>query len=140
MIEFTETVTIRGSVAEVVAVLCAVERWPQWHPAVDRVDRSASGPLRVGETATVKQPRLPAAAWTVTAVDDGGFTWTSTGVGVRSTGEHRAVAGGGGHTTATLVLRLDGPLSRVVAVFYSGLIRRYVAMEAAGLRAAVEGR
>jgi hypothetical protein len=40
----------------------------------------------------------------------------------------------------TVMLTLSGPLARIIAVFYSRLIRRYVRMEANGLRHEVERR
>jgi hypothetical protein len=134
MIEFTETVSVDGSVADVGRILCAVEDWPAWTPTMSRVERHSQGPLAVGDTATVKQPRLPPGRWTVTALDQSGFTWTSASLGVRSTGDHWARSGADGRTTVTLTLALSGPLARLSALFYSGLIRRYVRMEADALR------
>jgi Polyketide cyclase / dehydrase and lipid transport len=138
MVEFSETVTVDASVADVGQVLRAVERWPSWTASVSRVDRHSPGPLAVGDTVTVKQPRLPAATWTVTALDESGFTWTSSSFGVRSTGEHWARDAGDGRTTATLTLAMSGPLARLTGMAFSGLIRRYVRMEAEGLRREVE--
>ena len=94
----------------------------------------------MGETVSVKQPRLPRSTWTVTVCDETGFTWTSSTPGVRSTGEHWARDAGDGHTTATVALIMNGPLAPVTARLYSRLIRRYVRMEADGLRAEVERR
>ena len=37
-----------------------------------------------------------------------------------------------------VTLTMSGPLARLVALLYSGLIRRYVRMEADGLRQAAE--
>jgi hypothetical protein len=133
MVEFRETVSVDATVADVAEVLHAVERWPSWNPAMARVDRHGTGPLAVGDTATVKQPRLPAGRWTVTALDGSGFAWTSSSLGVRSTGDHWAHETGDGRTTATLTLTLSGPLARISALIYSGLIRRYLRMEAGGL-------
>jgi hypothetical protein len=140
MVEFRETLTVSAAVADVAQVLHAVERWPSWNPSVSRVARHGSGPVAVGDSVTVKQPRLPAASWTITALDRSGFTWKSSSPGVRSTGDHWAQEAGDGRTAVTLTLTLSGPLARMTAMLYSGLIRRYVRMEADGLRREVEGR
>src|SRR5215207_7010074 len=121
MIEFREDVTVRAPVADVARVLQAVERWPSWHPAVSSVERRGSGPLTVGERVRVKQPRLPAATWTVTALDGSGFTWVSSSPGMRSTGDHWARDAGGGRASVTLTLTLSGPLARLTALVYSRL-------------------
>jgi uncharacterized membrane protein len=138
MVEFRETVTVSAPVDQVARVLHAVERWPTWTASMSRVERDASRPLAVGDTVKVKQPRLPAGTWTVTALDATGFTWKSSSNGVRSTGDHWAHDEGDGRTTVTLALTLAGPLAGMTALFYSGLIRRYIRMEAAGLRREVE--
>jgi Polyketide cyclase / dehydrase and lipid transport len=139
MVSFREAVTISAAVPEVARVLCEVEGWPSWHPAVTRVVRHGSGPLAVGERVDLKQPRLPASRWTVTTVDASGFAWESSSPGVRSTGEHWAVDAGGGRTEVTLTLALSGPLARPLGWIYGRLIRRYVRLEAESLRSEVEG-
>lgn len=136
MTEFREIVSVPAAVADVVRVMQAVQDWPSWNTAVSRVDRRGTGPLAVGERVTVKQPRLPAATWTVTAVGPSGFTWAATSPGVRSTGDHWAQDTGDGRTTATLTLTLAGPLARPSAMLFSRLIRRYLRLEAEGLRRA----
>ncbi len=138
--EFGETVTVDGGVAQVVDVLTAVQRWPSWNGSVTSVDRSGSGPLTTGEQITVKQPRLPAARWTVTDVDGTGFVWETPSLGIHNTGDHRATPTADGRTTVTLTLTMSGPLAGVTSMFFGGLIRRYVKLEADGLRREVERR
>jgi uncharacterized membrane protein len=140
MAEFRETVTVDAPVADVARVLHAVEAWPSWTASMSRVTRHGSGPLAVGEKVRVKQPRLPAATWTVTALDGSGFAWTSSSPGVRSTGGHRAHEAGDGRTTVTLTLTMSGPLAGLIAALYARLIRRYVRTEAEGLRREVQRR
>ncbi|HEU4426018.1 MAG TPA: SRPBCC family protein [Pilimelia sp.] len=140
MVEFHETVVVDAPLADVVRVMNDVDRWPSWNAAVSRVSRPGSGPLKVGDTARVKQPRLPAATWTVTALDESGFGWTSSSLGVHSTGDHWAQDAGDGRTNVTLTLTLSGPLARITATAYSRLIRRYIRTEAEGLRREVERR
>jgi hypothetical protein len=94
----------------------------------------------VGDMVTVKQPRLPAARCTVTALDNSGFTWTSSSLGVHSTGDHWAQQSSDGRTTVTLTLTLSGPLARLTAMVYSRLIRRYLRMEADGIRHEINRR
>jgi hypothetical protein len=139
-VEFRETVQIDAGPAEVAAVLRDVERWPTWTASMTHVRRHGTGPLAVGELVDVKQPRLPASTWTVSTLDGSGFRWTSSTPGVHSVGDHWAHDSGDGGTTVTLALTLTGPLARLTTLFYSGLIRRYVRMEADGLRAEVARR
>lgn len=139
-VEFREAVTVNAPMADVARVLHDVERWPSWTASMSSVKREDPGPLAVGGRVNVRQPRLPAATWTVTALDPSGFTWESARPGVRTTGYHWAREAGAGRTTVELALAFSGPLARITAMAYSRLIRRYVRMEAEGLRREVEGR
>jgi hypothetical protein len=140
MVAFDARMAARAAVADVVRVLHEVQHWPSWNAAVSYVDRRGSGPLAVGEKVTVKQPRLPAARWTVTAVDGSGFAWVSSSLGVHSTGEHWVQQAADGRADVTLKLILSGPLAPITGLAFSRLIRRYIQMEADGLRREVEGR
>ena len=98
------------------------------------------GPLRVGSRARIRQPRLPVAEWTVTEIDPGrSFTWVARGPGVRTTGTHVVEPHGDG-ARATAILVQGGPLGPVVGFLTRGLTKRYLAMEAAGLKARAEAR
>lgn len=138
--EFGATVTVDAGVAEVVEVLTAVHRWPSWNDSVTSVDRRGPGPLSAGEQITVKQPRLPAARWTVTDVDGTGFAWVSTSFGIHNTGDHRVTLADGGGAVVVLTLTMSGPLAGVTSLLLGGLVRRYVRLEADGLRREVERR
>ncbi len=48
------------------AVTIDIERWPDWTPTVERVERLDAGPFRVGSQAKVKQPQFNETIWTVT--------------------------------------------------------------------------
>jgi hypothetical protein len=65
------------------------------------------------------------------------FSWTATGPGVRSVGEH-IVAPSGPGSTVTLSFTQAGPVGSVLSVLMAPLIRRYVRTEAAGLKARCE--
>ncbi|MEU4565601.1 SRPBCC family protein [Micromonospora sp. NPDC023956] len=137
-IAYHRQVEIAAPAEEVAGVLRDVAGWPRWNASVARIDRPASGALTVGETIRLKQHRLPANTWTVTRVDGSGFVWTATSPGVRTTGDHQVRPTGPGRSEATLTLRLDGPLARLTALFGGRLIRRYLDLEAEGLRREVE--
>jgi hypothetical protein len=57
---------------------------------------------------------------------------------VRNIGGHWAVDNGDGTCTAELTLSFAGPLARPITLVYGNLIRRYIRMEAEGLRKAAE--
>jgi len=139
-VEFRDTVRIAAPATVVADIMKAVEGWPGWTASVSNVTRTATGPLGVGEVVVVKQPKLPASTWTVTRAEPTGFEWTASSPGIRNVAGHWATDNGDGTCTAELTLSFAGPAARLTTFFYQGLIRRYVAMEAAGLKHAAESR
>jgi uncharacterized protein YndB with AHSA1/START domain len=133
------SVEVAAPAATVWAVYADVERWPEWTASVSSVRRSRSGPLAVGERVVVAQPRLPTLTYTVTAVDEGrSFTWEAGSAVSRGVGEHVIGPRVTGGCTATLRLTQCGPAARLVGALLDRITRRYVRMEAEGLKARCE--
>ena len=87
----------------------------------------------------VVQPRLPTLTYTVTAVDEGrSFTWEAGSAVSRGVGEHVVSPRMAGGCTATLRLTQRGPAARLVGALLDRITRRYVRMEAEGLKARCE--
>jgi len=115
-------------------VLEDLEAWPTWPASMTELTRSRTGALSVGEKVRVKQPRLPYADWAITAVDPGrSFVWTSRAAGVVTTAVHDVAAALDG-TSVTLSIDQSGPLAGVVGLLGGRTVRRYVDLEAAGLK------
>lgn len=129
-----ETVQVAATPHRVWQVLVDVEQWPTWTGSVRAVRLLDPGTLAEGSRVELSQPRLPKAGWVVTELVEGrSFTWSSRAPGVVSTAEHRLEDTDGG-TRVTLRLIQEGPLAGVLSVLAGARARRYVAMEAAGLR------
>lgn len=130
------TATTTATIDQAWRLLSDLPNWPTWCPTVTSVvpvDPSR-GP-EVGAAYRVRQPRLPAATWTITSWRPGeGFAWESPAPGVNSTGVHDLVSTADG-TRIELELRWRGPLRFVLQLVYGRLSRRYVATEAAALAA-----
>ncbi|MEU8085394.1 SRPBCC family protein [Micromonospora sp. NPDC049101] len=132
---FEATTEIAADAEQVWAVLADVERWPEWTASVSRVERGEPGPLAVGATATLTQPKLRPAVWRVTELTEGReFTWVSDTPGVRTRGEHRLLPLPDGRTRVELAIVQSGLLAGLIGRLYGGLLRRYVGLEAEGLR------
>jgi len=137
-VRYEHSVEIEATADTVLAVWTDVERWPEWTASMTSIHRLDSGPLGVGSRARVKQPKLPATVWTVTELEPGrAFVWVASSPGVRTEAAHRVAPSGTG-VTATVVLDQRGPLATVVAWFAGRLTRRYLEMEAAGLKRRAE--
>lgn len=135
------TVDIEATPERVWDVMTDVERWSEWTDTVTSVKRLDDGPLAVGSRARVEQPKLPPTEYVVTELEPGrSFTWVAKGPGVRTTARHSAEAQSGGGTRARLSVEQAGPLGVVMGrLFFRGLTDRYLANEAAGLKARSEG-
>jgi uncharacterized protein YndB with AHSA1/START domain len=132
---FSITVEIPVPQALVWSVLVDVERWPEWTASISRVKRLSSAPLQVGSRVRIHQPRFPPAFWRVTRLNPGeAFTWVSRAPGVLVTARHavEAIANG---CCATLSIHYEGGLGTLLARWTRELNVRYLAMEAAGLKA-----
>ncbi|WP_324651789.1 SRPBCC family protein [Georgenia sp. H159] len=138
--EAMTTTEVEAPVGEVWAVLTAPDRWPTWTASMDEVEL-LDGRFGPGARVRVVQPRLRPAVWTVTDYDEGSrFTWTSTSPGVTTTGEHVLVPVGPDRTELRLRLRHEGPLAWLAHLLFGSRTRRYVALEADGLKRAAEQR
>jgi hypothetical protein len=134
---FEDSIEIAASPARVWEVYADVERWHEWTDSISSVEL-LDGPLRVGARARVRQPRLPVAVWTVPEDDEGRvFVWTAGGPGLRTTGTHLVEPISDG-ARATARLDQEGPLGGLMGRLTRGLTERYLAMEAAGLKARSE--
>ncbi|MBQ1073597.1 SRPBCC family protein [Micromonospora sp. C31] len=126
---------VAAEAGRVWAVWLDVERWPEWTPSVRRALRGEPGPLAMGATARLEQPKLRPAVWRVTELTEGrSFSWVSGSPGVHTLGEHRVLPLPDGRSRVELALTQTGPLAGPVGWLYGDLMRRYLRMEADGLR------
>jgi hypothetical protein len=133
-LEFQISVDIEAPPGVVWAVMSDIERWADWTPSVRSIRKRGSGPLAVGSRASIRQPRLPPALWTVTAIDRGrSFSWITGNPLVRVIAHH-AVEPAGAGSRATLSIRFEGLLGAAVGHWTRDLNTRYLALEAAGLK------
>jgi uncharacterized protein YndB with AHSA1/START domain len=127
---YETTVTIDAPADDVWAVLTDLERWPEWTASMQRIERSTAGELAVGSTVKIKQPRVPAHS----------FSWVASTPGVTTIAEHRLEPTPQGGVAVHLGIRRSGPLAKLVDRLSAGLTKRYVGMEAEGLKRRCEGR
>ena len=127
------SITIDAPVDVVWSVFSDVERWPTWTDSVKSIEL-IDGPLRVGAAARIRQPRLPTVVWKVTELEPGrSWTWVATGPGSRTTATHVLTASGA-RTVAEQSIEQSGPLGRLAGLLWRKLTKRYMAMEAEGLK------
>ena len=140
VMEQSVTVVIAAPVQRVWEVLTDVERWSEWTETVTSVKRLDEGPLRSGSRATINQPKIPETEYLVTELaPERSFTWVATGPGVTTTARHVIEPLPDGGSRVTLAVEQSGWLGSVMGRFYRGLTDRYLANEAAGLKARCEG-
>jgi uncharacterized protein YndB with AHSA1/START domain len=128
------TINIDAPPEKVFAVLCAVERWPEWTSTMISVRRMERGSFAVGSSARVRQPRLRPAVWRVTELEDKrNFTWTTRSPGLCMSAGHSIEPRGVG-SFVTLSFELSGFMAPLFSWLYSGLIERYITTESQGLK------
>jgi len=127
------SITIDAPIEVVWSVFTDVERWPTWASSFTSVEL-IDGPMRLGAKARIRQPGLPTVVWEVTQWEPGrSWTWTATSTGARTDASHVLTRSGGG-TVAEQSITASGPIGRLAAFVWRSLTRRYLAIEAAGLK------
>jgi uncharacterized membrane protein len=135
------TVRIDAPPERVWSVMSDVERWPEWTASITSVRLLDAVALSPGVRVRVRQPRLPPTTWTVTELEEGrSFSWAAAAPGMRTLARHRVDPAGpaGTGSIATLGVDQEGPLGRLLGRVMARLTHRYLATEAAGLRARAE--
>ncbi|MGW7680232.1 SRPBCC family protein [Kribbella sp. NPDC054772] len=135
---FDHSSTIQAPPERVWEVFSDVERWPDWTPTVDSVERLDAGRIHLGSRTRIRQPKLPVAVWEVTKLEDGQyFEWVSKAPGIKTTGGHRVISTPDG-TVATATIIQEGPLGWLFGKLYASLTKRYIATETQKLKEASE--
>lgn len=127
-------VTIAAPPQQVWRVMSDVENWHTWTESIRKVKLLDQGPLGLGKKARVYQPNLAPAVWRVTDWKEGrGFTWVSSNPGVHVTADHviKPVDEG---SEVTLSIKYDGIFGGVVRFLTARITKRYIDLEAAGLK------
>jgi polyketide cyclase/dehydrase/lipid transport protein len=135
MEKFRYSVDIFAPSELVWAVLTDVERWPEWTSTASRVKRQDEGPLAVGSSAKIWQPKLMPAVWRVTELDAsrGVFAWAVNRPGIAVIAKHIV---GRIDRTSRVLLTLDyaGLLGPLMAWQLKELNWDYLTKEAKGLK------
>jgi len=119
-------------------VMSDTDRWHEWTPSVTSVKRLRDAPFAVGSRVVIRQPRFPPALWKLTAIEPGrSFMWVSTAPGLRVIAHHGVEPTVTG-SRATLSLELQGIFGGLFGEMTKGITERYLAFEAAGLKARSE--
>jgi uncharacterized membrane protein len=131
---FDHSATIQAPPERVWEIFSDVERWPDWTPTIESIERLDAGRIHVGARTRIRQPKLPVAVWEVTELKEGEyFEWVAKAPGIKTTGGHRVVSTPEG-TVATATVIQEGPLGWLFGKLYAGLTRSYIATETQKLK------
>ncbi|MFD9129142.1 SRPBCC family protein [Kitasatospora sp. NPDC059571] len=134
-VRYEVTVNVAAAPERVWAVLADVEGWPRWTVSKPSVRLLSDGPVTVGSEAEVRQPRLKAEVWEVTAAEAGRtFEWRTQNPAFTTIGTYRIEPLGADRCRVVLGVHQKGILAPLLALPYGKLTRRYVEIEAAGLK------
>lgn len=119
-------------------VFSDVERWPEWTASVTSLRALDGAGLAVGKRYEIKQPRLPKLVWVVTQLNEGAsWTWEQRSPGGRTIAVHEVTADGG-RTLVRQRLDQQGVVGSLIGRLMRGTTRRYLELEAQGLKARSE--
>jgi uncharacterized membrane protein len=120
-------------------VFSDVERWPEWTASVTRLVALDGPGIAVGKRFEIKQPRLPKLVWEVTEVTPGArWTWVQRSPGGLTSARHELIAESDCRTRVRQQIDQRGPVGASVGLLMRGLTKRYLELEAAGLKARSE--
>jgi len=120
-------------------VFSDVERWPEWTASVTALVALDGPGLAVGKRFAIKQPGMGKLVWVVTEIDPGSsWTWVQRAPGSVVTARHEVTARPGGHTLVHQRLDQRGALGALVGRLMAKKTRRFLQLEAHGLKARSE--
>jgi uncharacterized membrane protein len=135
---YSYALTVGAPATRVWQVLIDVEHWPELTASMTSVRGLDGTRPALGARFDVRQPKLRKAVWTVTQFDEGtSFVWESHAPGVVSRGTH-LLEPDGDSTRLTLTIDQSGVLAWPIGLLAGGTVRRYLTLEAQGVRSRSE--
>ncbi|ABK69340.1 MULTISPECIES: SRPBCC family protein [Mycobacterium avium complex (MAC)] len=120
-------------------VFTDVERWPEWTASVTSLTGLDGPALAVGRRFAIKQPGMAKLVWQVTELIPGAsWTWVQRSPGARVAATHHVSARPGGGTLVRQQLDQRGALGALVGRLMAKKTKRFLALEARGLKARAE--
>jgi uncharacterized membrane protein len=120
-------------------VFSDVERWPEWTASVTSLVALDGSGLAVGKRFAIKQPGMQKLVWKVTGIDPGSsWTWVQRSPGVLVSASHDVIAQPGGRTLVRQQLDQRGVLGALVGRLMVKKTKRFLEIEAQGLKARSE--
>lgn len=120
-------------------VFSDVQSWPEWTASVTRLVALDSRELLVGNRFEIKQPRMPKLVWKVAEVTPGAsWTWVQRSPGGLTVARHNVTPIDAGRSRVHQVLEQRGPVGALVGLLMRSMTRRYLDLEAEGLKARCE--
>jgi uncharacterized membrane protein len=120
-------------------VFSDVEHWPDWTASVTSLVGLDAPALDVGRRFAIKQPGMAKLVWTVTEIDPGSsWTWVQRAPGSLVTARHDVIAQPGGRTLVRQQLDQGGALGALVGRLMVKKTKRFLELEAQGLKARSE--
>jgi uncharacterized membrane protein len=135
----SNSVEIDASASAVWDVFVDVERWAEWTASIDTIVPLDGPGIEVGKRFEIKQPRMPKLVWEVTSVDPGvSFAWRQKSLGGTTVASHEVVAQGADRTLVRQSIDQRGPVGVLVGMLMIRMTKRYLDLEAKGLKARCE--
>lgn len=132
-------VAIEAPASLVWDVFTDAERWPEWTASVSRLVALDGPGIAVGKRFQIKQPKLPALVWEVTELDPGvSWTWAQRSPGGTTSARHTVTPIADDRTRVHQTLDQRGPVGALVGRLMLRTTRRYLEMEAEGLKSRSE--
>ena len=120
-------------------VFSDVERWPEWTASVTRLVALDGPGLEIGKRFEIKQPRMPKLVWEVTELSPGdGWTWVQRSPGGLTVASHDVSPLSDDRTRIHQMIDQRGPVGAIVGMLMRGMTKRYLDLEAEGLKARSE--
>jgi uncharacterized membrane protein len=134
-----DSVEIEAPAQLVWDVFSDVEHWPDWTASVTSLVGLDAPALAVGRRFAIKQPGMAKLVWTVTEIDPGSsWTWVQRAPGSLVTARHDVIAQPGGRTLVRQQLDQGGALGALVGRLMVKKTKRFLELEAQGLKARSE--
>jgi uncharacterized protein YndB with AHSA1/START domain len=122
-------------------VFADVEHWSEWTASIERIVPLDGPGIEVGKRFEIKQPRLPKLVWEVTEVEPGvSWTWRQRSPGNTTLAFHEVAPQGVDRAVVRQRIEQRGPIGVAVGTLMLRLTKRYLSLEAEGLKARSEQR